>query len=186
MRPADATRGFASSEDTPIVIKDVMYLSTPYGRVIALDAATGKERWAYQVPHSDQPATRGVSYWPGFRPEIVFGTRGGLLIALDAASGSAGQKFWRGRRGRPAQPSSGARDFPEATAWGDVRPGDLQEFDHHRLAGAGDTATGLQAKVRAFDVRTGREVAGIPTVCRALVKNSTTPGKATAGSNVPG
>src|SRR5581483_4885649 len=88
MRPADATRTFASSEDTPIVIKGVMYVSTPYGRVVALDAATGTERWAYQVPRGDQPATRGVSYWPGPRPEIVFGTRGGLLIALDAANGA--------------------------------------------------------------------------------------------------
>ena len=54
-------------------------------QVVALDAATGVQRWAYQVPRGDQPATRGVSYWPGTKPEIVFGTRSGLLIALDAA-----------------------------------------------------------------------------------------------------
>jgi len=30
-----------------------------------LDAESGRQHWAYQVPGSDQPATRGVAYWPG-------------------------------------------------------------------------------------------------------------------------
>src|SRR6267154_3562068 len=34
-------------ETTPLVIDGVMYLSTPYNRVVALDAATGSERWSY-------------------------------------------------------------------------------------------------------------------------------------------
>src|ERR1700754_17919 len=66
MRPPDrANRGFAPSQNTPIVVNGVMYVSTPYGRVVALDAETGRQHWAYQVPGNDQPATRGVSYWPG-------------------------------------------------------------------------------------------------------------------------
>src|SRR4051812_34769123 len=97
MRPADrASRGFAPSQNTPIVVKGVMYVSTPYGRVVALDAENGRQLWAYQVPGSDQPATRGVAYWPGGgknRPQIVFGTRSGLLIALDAGTGAPVQSF---------------------------------------------------------------------------------------------
>ena len=51
MRPPDrAARGFASSENTPIVVDGIMYVSTPYGRVVALDAESGKQIWAYQVP----------------------------------------------------------------------------------------------------------------------------------------
>ena len=97
--PDRGTRGFASSENTPLVVGGTMYVSTPYGRVVALDAESGKERWAYAVPQGDQPATRGVSYWPGKRPEIVFGTRSGLLIALHAESGApvkalAKMAFW--------------------------------------------------------------------------------------------
>jgi quinoprotein glucose dehydrogenase len=42
--------GFASSEATPLVINGVMYTSTPYYRVVAIDAATGKEMWAFQLP----------------------------------------------------------------------------------------------------------------------------------------
>src|SRR5688572_15651658 len=68
--------GFAVSGTTPIVIDGVMYLSTPYGRVVALDSTTGKELWIFQVP-SGVPSTRGVEYWPGDArtpPQIVFGT----------------------------------------------------------------------------------------------------------------
>src|SRR5438067_6607643 len=36
-------------EVTPIVVDGTMYLSTPTGRIIALDPATGTERWRYAV-----------------------------------------------------------------------------------------------------------------------------------------
>lgn len=108
MRPADAPESaappgvpeaqarffksrFRPSEATPIVIGGVMYLPTPYGRVVALDADTGREIWSYKVPNYDQAATRGVEYWPGTDgapPEIVFGTRRGKLIALLASTGA--------------------------------------------------------------------------------------------------
>jgi len=82
--------GFSSSQATPIVIKGVMYFPSPYGKVVALDADTGTELWTYKMPERDQASTRGVQYWPGTKgakPEIVFGTRSGRLIALDAATG---------------------------------------------------------------------------------------------------
>ena len=91
--PGREARGFASSENTPLVVGGMMFVSTPYGRVVALDAESGKQLWAYEVPAGDQPATRGVSYWPGAKPQIVFGTRGGLLIALDAKSGAPVKGF---------------------------------------------------------------------------------------------
>src|SRR5450631_4116759 len=59
MRTPDRVgRGFAASENTPLVVDGVMFVSTPYGRVVALDAETGKQIWAYAVPNGDQPATR--------------------------------------------------------------------------------------------------------------------------------
>ena len=41
MKPADAVR-VATSETTPLVVDNVMYLGSPYGRIVALDATTGK------------------------------------------------------------------------------------------------------------------------------------------------
>ena len=37
-----------SFQATPVVRDGVMYVSTPFNHVLAVDAATGKERWRYQ------------------------------------------------------------------------------------------------------------------------------------------
>jgi glucose dehydrogenase len=39
----------ARDETTPIFIDGVLYLSTPFGGVRALDGATGRERWAFDA-----------------------------------------------------------------------------------------------------------------------------------------
>lgn len=80
------------SEVTPLVVGNMMYLSTPYRQVVALDPDTGTELWAYDVAGPGQPSLRGVEYWPGNAanaPRILFGTRDGRLIALDAKTGTA-------------------------------------------------------------------------------------------------
>ena len=166
MRPADATRGFASSENTPIVVRDIMYLSTPYGRVVALDAATGAERWAYQVPGNDQPATRGVSYWPGAKSEIVFGTRGGLLIALDAATGTPVKGF--GKAGVLDLHSDAVmQGFPKAALGVTSAPAIYKDLIITGSRVQETPQQGASGQARAFDVRTGREVwhfNGVPGV----------------------
>ena len=97
MNPAPGAAGrVATSTTTPLVVKNVLYLGTPYGRVVALDATSGKQIWAYQLPGSDQPPFRGVSYWPGdgkLGPRIVFGSAQGRLIALDAKTGEPAKGF---------------------------------------------------------------------------------------------
>jgi quinoprotein glucose dehydrogenase len=87
--------GFRPSEVTPLVIDGLMYLSTPYSRVVALDATTGKEVWAYTLP-SAGPSTRGVEYWPGdgrTPAQIVFGSMDGKLYSLDAKTGKPNAAF---------------------------------------------------------------------------------------------
>jgi len=158
MRPPDrGSRGFAASENTPLVVNGVMYVSTPYGRVVALDAETGMQRWAYQVPGSDQPATRGVSYWPGRRPEIVFGTRGGLLIALYADTGEPAKSF--GKYGVVDLHSDAVmQGFPKAALGVTSAPVIYKSLI---ITGSRNQETpqqGASGQVRAFDVQTGREV----------------------------
>jgi len=87
--------GFASSETTPIVVDGVMYLTTPYGRVVALDSSTGKELWNFRVP-AGNASTRGVEYWAGDAEtpaQIVFGTGGGRLFSLNAKTGEPNAAF---------------------------------------------------------------------------------------------
>jgi len=163
MRPADrSSRGFASSQNTPLVVGGVMIVSTPYGRVVALDAETGKQLWAYEVPHGDQPATRGVAYWPGpskggKQAEIVFGTRGGLLIALLARNGAPVESF--GKDGVVDLHSPAVmQGHPDAALGVTSAP---VIYKNLVITGSRTQETpqkGASGQVRAFDVQTGREV----------------------------
>ncbi|MEP6549159.1 MAG: PQQ-binding-like beta-propeller repeat protein [Gammaproteobacteria bacterium] len=92
-------------ETTPIVIDGVMYLSTPYNRIVALDPATGKEFWSYdprpyaegQVANGTGFVHRGVAAWRDPRTHelrIVFASRN-RLYELDARSGKALAGFGR-------------------------------------------------------------------------------------------
>ncbi len=79
----------ASFQATPVVVDGVMYVSTPFNHVLALDAATGTLRWRYAHAPTTQdtccgPANRGVAVAGGF---VYVATIDARVIALDAASG---------------------------------------------------------------------------------------------------
>ncbi|MEJ0035472.1 MAG: PQQ-dependent dehydrogenase, methanol/ethanol family [Gammaproteobacteria bacterium] len=79
-------------EATPLVIDGVMYVSSAWSKVFAINAATGERIWSYdpKVPGEAgvnaccDVANRGVAAWNG---KIYVGTLDGRLIALDAATG---------------------------------------------------------------------------------------------------
>lgn len=88
----------AAFEATPILVDGTLYLTTPYSRVIALDPATGAERWTFdtQAPldrRYSEMTSRGVSAWPAATDKkkaarrIFVATLDARLIALDAATG---------------------------------------------------------------------------------------------------
>jgi PQQ-dependent dehydrogenase (methanol/ethanol family) len=81
-------------EATPLVVDGVMYVTSAWSMVYALDAKTGKELWFFdpKVPRERGQQTccdvvnRGVAVWRG---KVYVGTIDGRLIALDAKAGSA-------------------------------------------------------------------------------------------------
>jgi glucose dehydrogenase len=85
----DTSRG---QEATPLVIDGIMYFTSAWSKVYALDAATGALRWSYDPKVLPEWAAnaccdvvnRGVAIWKG---KVYFGTLDGRLIALDAARG---------------------------------------------------------------------------------------------------
>jgi quinoprotein glucose dehydrogenase len=101
MKPAaavgsEADAALRPSEDQPLVIGDTMYVVTPYSRVVALDSSTGREKWAFVLPGSDQASLRGAAYWPGDAatgPSLFFGTTHGYLYSISAATGIANAGF---------------------------------------------------------------------------------------------
>src|SRR5262249_15046772 len=103
LKPADFVGRMREDEAVPIVIANTMYLASPYGAVIALDATTGAEKWRFQLPNNDTPSKRGLAYWPGgggtlrLPPSIIFGTATGALYSLEAAKGTPNE--WFGENG---------------------------------------------------------------------------------------
>src|SRR5580658_4597125 len=90
-------------EVTPVMIGGVLYLSTPYNRVVALDAASGRELWAYdpkayadgQPPNGTGFVHRGVAAWRDAKTgklRILMNSRY-LLIELDAETGKPVGEF---------------------------------------------------------------------------------------------
>ena len=95
----------ASFEVTPIVLGGVMYLSTSYNRVVALDPDTGSQLWSYdprttdwgQVPNGTGFVHRGISIWRGQNEERIFLNSRWRLIAIDPVIGEPIPSF--GTRG---------------------------------------------------------------------------------------
>ena len=99
--PITTAGRISAFEATPILADGVLYLSTPFNRVIALDPQTGAERWTYD-PKVDpagrysEVTSRGVSTWRDSRSRerrIFVATIDARLIAIDAATGQPCKAF---------------------------------------------------------------------------------------------
>ena len=86
----DTQRG---QEATSIVVDGVMYFTSAWSKVFALNAVSGQLQWSFdpKVPGAwavnacCDVVNRGVAVWNG---KVFFGTLDGRLIALDAATGA--------------------------------------------------------------------------------------------------
>jgi quinoprotein glucose dehydrogenase len=98
--PSQAAKGKYGAETTPLKVGDTLYLCTAKNILIALDPATGKQRWRYDPKVADAwipytAACRGVTYYavptavPGGQcaTRIIEGTLDARLIAVDARTG---------------------------------------------------------------------------------------------------
>jgi glucose dehydrogenase len=153
-------------QTTPIMIGDVLYLSTPYNNVVALDAATGRQRWRYDPkPYAiGQPSNgtgfvhRGVAAWSDGTERRIFIASRTRLIALDAATGTPISSF--GTNGEVDLTAQLRRKVDKRHYTNTSPPvvyNDLVIVGNgvgDRLVYKGDPP----GDVQAFDVRTGRRV----------------------------
>jgi quinoprotein glucose dehydrogenase len=83
---------------TPIYANGTLYLGTPFYRIVALDPATGEQKWSYDSRSAletlTQPAlkNRGVAYWESgaegpCEKRVFLGTMDATLHAVDADTG---------------------------------------------------------------------------------------------------
>lgn len=156
-RPGAPRSMFFGSQATPLVVGGRMFVSTPYGRVVALDPVTGAELWTTAIEGPGLPSLRGVEYWPGDTatpPRIVFGTRDGRLIALDAATGAFVAGF--GENGVVNMATPEVMNGSETRFYGMTSPPIV--FEDLVITGSAVQEfppLGVAGDVRAWNVRTG-------------------------------
>ncbi len=145
----------------PLIIEGVLYGTSPQLKLLALDAATGRELWRFDPFGIDggQNAVgvnRGVMYWSNAGDRRVLFTAGHFLYALEAKTGKPVPAF--GNQGRvDIREGLGSRAkalFVLANTPGAICR-DRLILGTRVAEGPGPAAPGY---IRAYDVRTGRLV----------------------------
>jgi len=158
-------------EATPLVVDGVMYLTTPYNRLVALDPETGEKKWDFD-PKIDKSRptnlfiSRGSAWWSdGKTRRIFYGTLDARLYSLDPATGEPDAAF--GDKGSINLRAGVADQFPNR-AYAMTSPPAI--YKNLVICGAmvsdGDPK-GPSGDVRAFDARTGKLVWRFHVVPRA-------------------
>jgi PQQ-dependent dehydrogenase (methanol/ethanol family) len=143
LRPAFTfqTEVLESMETAPIVVDGIMYITTSYNHVYALDAVTGQEFWHYK--HKMGPVTtfccgpnnRGVAV---LNNRLYMGTLDAKLVSLDAKTGKL---LWSTQI---ADPEEGYSETMAPVA-----------VDGKILIGTNGGEYGIRGFVKAFDASDG-------------------------------
>src|SRR6187549_3522609 len=164
-------------EGTPIMVKGTVYATAGTRRtVVALNAATGEMKWMYAMDEGEratrwaprQLSGRGLSYWTDGRGDerIFYVTTGYRLVSLNAKTGAPIATFG----------TNGVLDLKVGVVIGKDKQLDLEKGEiglHSTPTVVNDTiivgssmfeglgyrySTNAKGLVRAFDVRTGKQI----------------------------
>ncbi|MGG7518293.1 glucose/quinate/shikimate family membrane-bound PQQ-dependent dehydrogenase [Allorhizobium undicola] len=185
-QPGDV--GETTYQVTPLKVDDTLYLCTPHNWAIALDAATGKQKWKYDPnvglnPDRQHQTCRGVTYYKDptaaagapCAERVYLPTSDARLIALDAKNGAICESFAdRGtlhlEQGMPYDPAGYYYSTsPPVIAAGKIVIGGAvnDNYSTHEQSGV----------IRAFDVNSGALVwnwdSGNPTETAPLPAGKT-------------
>lgn len=131
-----------SQETTPIVVNGVMYITTSFNHVYALDAKTGKQLWHHKhnmgpiTTYCCGPNSRGVF---AYGDKLYMGTLDAQIVALNAKTG---KQVWAQQI---ADPELGYSETMAPTV-----------VDGKVLIGTNGGEYGIRGFVKAFDSETGK------------------------------
>ena len=144
------TEVLESMETAPIVVDGIMYLTTSFNHIYAVDAVTGKEFWHYKhkqgpvMTYCCGPNNRGVAI---MGDRIYMGTLDAKLLSLDAKTGKV---LWSTQI---ADPEQGYSETMAPVA-----------IDGKILIGTNGGEYGIRGFVKAYDASTGRELWSFATI----------------------
>ena len=129
-------------ETTPIIVNGIMYVTTAFDHVYALDARTGEELWHYKhkmgpiIVFCCGPNNRGVAV---YGDKVYLGTLDAKLVALDAKTGKLAWSV------QIADPEKGYSETMAPTA-----------VNGKILIGTNGGEYGIRGFVKAFDAKDGK------------------------------
>jgi PQQ-dependent dehydrogenase (methanol/ethanol family) len=133
-----------SLETSPIIVGDVMYVTTSFDHVYALNAKTGEQYWHYKhkmgpiTTYCCGPNNRGVAV---YEDKVYLATLDAKLVALDAKTGSL---LWQTDI---ADPEDGYSETMAPTA-----------VNGKIIIGTNGGEYGIRGFVRAYDAKTGKQL----------------------------
>ncbi len=139
-----------STETSPIVVNGVMYVTTSFDHVYALNAKTGEQYWEYIHPmgpittYCCGPNNRGVAV---YQDKVYVATLDSKLVALDAKSGNP---VWVQQI---ADPTLGYSETMAPTA-----------VDGKILIGTNGGEYGVRGFVKAYDANSGKLLWSFDTI----------------------
>ena len=158
-------------EATPLIADGVMYVTTPFGNLAALDPETGKQLWKFdskmdlERPSGGLLVNRGAAFWTdGTKKRILYGTMGGKLFSIDAATGEPDPAF--GNKGAVDLQAGMVEKFPGRRMGMTSPPAIYKDLAICGSIVPDGEAHGPAGDVRAFDVRTGKLVWTFHTIPR--------------------
>ncbi|AGL87348.1 glucose/quinate/shikimate family membrane-bound PQQ-dependent dehydrogenase [Pseudomonas protegens] len=161
----------AEDQNTPLQIGDTVYTCTAYGKVFALDADTGAERWKFD-PQGYAPnwqRCRGLGYFDASATPVADASAPAAPAActkrLFLPTGDARLIAINAETGKPCEDFGNQGTVDLKTDMGEIKPGYYQQTSTPLVAGtvvivggrvADNFSTGEPpGVVRAFDVRSG-------------------------------
>lgn len=153
-------KGSSQIQCNPIIVNEILYGTTPSLSLIALNAATGEQKWIFK-PETylgkkvalGLNNSRGVTYWQGGKDKRVLYGAGSNVYELNAETGELIKEFGK----------NGAIDLHDdleltnkSTYIAATSPGIIYK-DLYIVGGrVNESANAVPGSIRAFDVRTGK------------------------------
>ena len=152
----DSGDSFPGSEmqSHPVVVEGVLFATTPTLKVVAIDAATGVERWRFDPSGGTGARSRFRHRGVTVHKDRVFVTYRSSLWAVDRRTGTPIESFGAGGRidlreglGKPVERVTVSASTPGAI------------FEDLLIIGSSvpETLPGTPGHIRAFDVTTGKQ-----------------------------
>lgn len=143
-----------NSESNPIIIENTLYTTSARGRLFAVDATSGAQKWRFDPFHGERGGgiKRGVAYWEDGADKRILFTGGDKLFAIDALSGQPVPTFGQGGQ---VNLNEGMRGDPDKISVIPTSPGIV--FEDLLILGTevSELYGAEPGHVRAYSARTG-------------------------------